>query len=344
MRDQQAPLVSNSTSELPDAMQLIDQPAELRALWERDGVLYFRQAVDPDAIAQVRQHYIERLQELGLVAEGADAPIWTGLEQVDGKAATKVPDTIWQDLVHHPSFDRPIRAFLGEAPAWVPIIVHRSAPPLPGKMPDPFAGRHQDGVFNAGIDFVTCWVPLMDIDETVGGLAVVPGAHNQSFYDQKPGELPGQAGAIAAGRIPDELWVRPDFKAGDILMFHAMTPHAGLGNLSDRFRLSIDVRYVRSSDPRPIVGWVGDFNGKVVEISEEEGGRSQLCVDTDTMVRGPKGNRVEGEELGAILFKGAHVIAVPDREGHARLVRSVSRKYVDVPAAFFSELPADWVS
>ena len=43
-----------------------------------------------------------------------------------------------------------------------------------------FYGKHQDGVFNHGINFVTCWVPLMDIDQTIGGLAAVPGSHKRS--------------------------------------------------------------------------------------------------------------------------------------------------------------------
>lgn len=329
---------------LPDSTPLIDRPDELQARWERDGVLYFRQVVDPEAIAAVRNAYIARLQELDLVPEGATEPLWTGVNKVDGKRARKIDDQVWQQLVHHPSFDRPIRAFLGKEPAWVPIVVHRSAPPSGQSVSDIFQGRHQDGVFNFGIEFIICWVPLMDIDEQLGGLAVVPGSHKRSYYDYAENEIPNQASSIAPGRIADELWRRPDYKVGDILMLHGMTAHAGLPNMSDRFRLSIDARFVPQPDPKPVVGLVEGFDGQTVEITDQSGGTTRLSVDEGTMVRGPKGNRVEGEGLSSILFKGANVIAVPDRPGHARLVRSVSRKYVDIPAAFFTELPADWVN
>lgn len=346
MRD--APAVSNAVTEdnsgLPDSTLLIDRPEELRARWERDGVLYFRQIVDPEVIAEVRNCYIARLQELDLVAAGATDPVWTGVKSIDGKRATKIDDRVWQQLVHHPSFVRPLRAFLGKEPSWVPIVVHRSAPPVGQFGSDPFQGRHQDGVFNFGIEFITCWVPLMDIDEQVGGLAIVPGSHKRSYYDYAEGEIPNQAGSIAPGKIADELWRRPNYKVGDILMFHGMSAHAGLPNSSDRFRLSIDVRYVPNPDPLPLVGTVAGFDGHSVEINVESSKTARLSVDENTMVRGPKGNRVLGEALSSVLFEGANVIAVPDRPGHARLVRSVSRKYVDVPAAWFSELPAGWVN
>lgn len=329
---------------LPDSTPLIDHPEELRARWETDGVLYFHQVVDPVAIAAVRDNYIARLQELGLVAQGATEPTWTGVNKVDGKHASKIDDRVWQQLVHEPSFARPIRAFLGKDPAWVPIVVHRSAPPVGVQGADIHQGRHQDGVFNFGIEFITCWVPLMDIDAQVGGLAVVPGSHKRSYYDYAEDEIPNQAGAIAPGRIADELWRRPDYKVGDILMFHGMTAHTGLPNTSDRFRLSIDVRYVPKPDPAPMVGTVTGFDGQAVQLTVNGGEEVRLTVDDGTMVRGPKGNRVLGDALSSVLFEGANVIAMPDRPGHARLVRSVSRKYIDVPAAWFSELPSGWVN
>lgn len=328
---------------LPDSSGLIDDPDALRARWERDGFLYFRQVVDPSAIEAVRNEYIAHLQELGFVAPGQREPIWSGKDRADGKLATRIDDGVWQRLVRHPSFDRPIRAFLGAEPSWVPIVVHRSAPPSSAAVEDIYQGRHQDGVFNFGVEFITCWVPLMDIDEKVGGLAVVPGSHQQSYYDYAEGEIPGQAGGIAPGRIADDLWRRPDYKVGDILMFHGMTAHAGLPNMSDRFRLSIDVRYVPGK-AKPMVGHISRFDGQAIDLRTEADADMHFVVDDDTMVRGPKGSRVVGDDLSSVLFEGANVIVMPDSDNHAKLVRSVSRKFVDVPAAWFTELPTGWVN
>lgn len=328
---------------LLDSTPLLENPERLQQRWNDDGVLYFRGVVDPEAIAAVRENYLARLKEVGVVDENAIDPIWNGINKIDGKAVRKIDDEVWQALVTHPSFDRVIRTFLGETPAWVPIVVHRASPPLgETKIADIYHARHQDGVFNLGVEFITCWVPLMDIDDTVGGLAVVPGSHKRSFYDYGD-NLPGRAEPIPAGKIADALWRRPDYRVGDILMFHGMTAHAGLPNSSDRFRLSIDVRYVPGSDPKPIVGTVNHFDGSIVDMTTESGEGLRVGVDDSTMVRGPKGSRVVGEEMSTVLFQGANVIAMPDAKGHAKLVRSVSRKYVDLPASWFTELPAGWV-
>lgn len=329
---------------LPDSTPLLDDVARLRARWEEDGVLYFRNVIDPAAIAAVREDYIRHLKEMDVIAGEAVDPVWNGIDRVDGKRATKVHDSIWQALTQDPSIDHVVRRFLGEAPRWVPIVVHRTSPPADPKLIDDlFFGRHQDGAFNFGIDFATCWIPLMDIDQTVGGLAVVPGSHKASLYDFPDG-MPGKAAPIAPGKIAEHEWRRPDYQVGDLLMFHSMTAHAGLPNFSDRFRLSIDVRYLPESSLPPMVGFVESFDGDSVSLIDGAGEHHRFDIDDQTMVRGPKGSRVLGDELAGVLFEGANIIAVPDHGTHARLVRSVSRKYIDLPASWFTEFPAGWVN
>lgn len=324
---------------LPDSLPLLDNFAALHERWDADGVLYFRNAVGQAAIASTRAAYMERLKELGAVAPGAEAPVWTGLNRLNGRLARRIGDEVWRSLVADPSLDSLVCRFLGETPSWVPIVVHRSAPPAADKnVTDAFQARHQDGVFNHGIDFITCWIPLMDIDAEVGGLAVVPGSHKKSFYDFKDNKSPGRPQAIPYGVIPAQDWRRPDYKAGDLLMFHSMTAHAGLPNLSDRFRLSVDIRFLPGSAPKPIIGIVTGLEGAIVNITAESG-EHMFGIDDETMVRGPKANRVYGDELASVLFPGANIIAVPDRAGHAQLVRSVSRKHLDLPAGWFTELP-----
>ena len=46
-----------------------------------------------------------------------------------------------------------------------------------------------------------------------------------------------------------QAWRASDMKAGDVLLFNALTVHAGRANLSDRMRLSIDLRYQPLSEP-----------------------------------------------------------------------------------------------
>ncbi len=327
--------------ELPDSAPLLGDPVKLRERWEADGVLYFKNVIDQQAIATMRSEYLARLKDVGVVAANDSQPVWTGLNRLEGRLARPIGDSVWQRLVAHPSFDAVVSGFLGEKPAWVPIVVHRSAPPAdPEKIAaDPFYAGHQDGVNNYGIDFITCWVPLMDIDDAVGGLAVVPGSHKAVHYNKHP----AQTNVIRTGVFPDSAWRRPNYRAGDLLMFHSMTAHAGLPNRSDKIRLSVDIRFLPSSMPKPIVGSVRAFDGAVVHMRDKLGDELDFAIDAQTIVRGPKGTPLDGDARTGVLFPGAEVIVAPDTDGRAKLVRSVSRKYLDLPAAWFTELPPNWV-
>lgn len=335
---------SLSIEELPDSAPLLGDPERLRERWRLDGVLYLRDVIDHRAVATVREQYLARLKDLGVVDGDEIEPRWNGKGRVDGGLARPVPDEVWRSLVSDPSFDSVVRAFLGEAPSWVPIVVHRTAPPAPsGTKSAPFAGRHQDGIYNYGIDFITCWVPLMDIGDEVGGLAVAPGTHKGSLYPRNVFSNPNQRVGIPEGAIPAADWRRPNYRAGDLLMFHSMTAHAGLPNRSDKFRLSMDVRFLPKGEAKPLVGKMSAAHGDALELVTGSGETAKVIIDEKTVVRGPKGHAVIGDERAGVLFAGAEIIVVPDERGHAKLVRSVSRKYVDLPATWFDTLPANWV-
>jgi hypothetical protein len=331
-------------AELPDSTPLLSDPQRLQERWKADGALYFRNVIDHAAIARVHEEYLARLKEVGVVDEEQSGPIWNGRNRLDGALASQLSDDVWRDLVADPSFDDVVSTFLGEAPAWVPIVVHRASPPLPvAAMPEIFATRHQDGIFNYGIEFVTCWVPLMDIDDEVGGLAVVPGSHKGLLYSLDASGRPDLKSGIPSDTIPDTDWRRPDYKVGDVLIFHSMTAHAGLPNKSDMMRLSMDIRFLPQSVAKPFVGVITRADDRTVAIREETGEELTFAIAEATIVRGPKGTPLAANERSGVLFAGANVIVVPDESGHAKLIRSVSRKYLDLPAAWFETLPAHWV-
>ncbi|EZP72605.1 Phytanoyl-CoA dioxygenase [Novosphingobium resinovorum] len=299
--------------------------------------------IDRNAIARVRDEYLARLKDLGVVDASSSGPDWNGKDRVDGALARPIADDVWRSLVAEPSFDAVVSTFLGEAPTWVPIVVHRTAPPLsPGTSAETFGARHQDGIYNYGIDFVTCWVPLMDIGDEVGGLAVVPGSHKASLYPPDVFKDPNTRVGIPPDTIPDAAWRRPDYKAGDVLMFHSMTAHAGLPNRSNKLRLSMDIRFLPAS-AAPFVGRVVSADETRVLLRTERGEEMTFVIDERTIVRGPKGHPVTGRDREGILFCNAEIIVMPDERGHAVLIRSSSRKYVDLPAAWYETLPADWV-
>ena len=327
---------------LEDSAPLLADPEALRKRWAEDGALFFKNVLDKDAVAKVRGEYLRRLKAMGLVDADATEPVWTGVDKVDGALAESIDDSLWGELVSHASFDHVVSTLLGHPPTWIPMVVYRSSHPLsPEQVPaDAFGLKHQDGFFNKGIDFITCWVPLMTIDDEVGGLAVVPGGHKKpSLHNpDAPPIFP-----IPDGAIRDEEWRRGDYEAGDVLIFHNGIAHAGLPNQSDLFRLSLDIRFLSTATVTPAVGRVVGFEDGIVTITDESGAELALTVTDDTYVRGPKGARVYADNYSEVLFEGNSVMAVGDEQGEATLVRTMSRRYLDIPHTWYKDLPPSYV-
>jgi len=101
---------------------------------------------------------------------------------------------------------------------------------------------HQDkGVHLPEADdtvMLTVWLPVTDATESNGCLCVIPGSHRDGLVTHclRPG-----------ARIPDALLVGESIpvpvRRGGVLLFHHLTKHASLTNVSDGIRWSFDLRY-----------------------------------------------------------------------------------------------------
>ncbi len=80
----------------------------------------------------------------------------------------------------------------------------------------------------------------------MGGLQVAAGSHRRGVW---PFRVSSGAGAMEVCDPLDGRWVGGDFAAGDLLVFHSMTVHKGLPNLSRRLRQSVDTRYQCADAP-----------------------------------------------------------------------------------------------
>lgn len=100
---------------------------------------------------------------------------------------------------------------------------------------------HQDVSYNRHMsDFVTVWVPCVDIDEAMGGVAVFEGSQN----------LPEQLDTLEGGD-----WLKPvssegyrrvecrPMRVGDVLLLNRWIVHESIPNRSDSTRISIDMRF-----------------------------------------------------------------------------------------------------
>ena len=120
---------------------------------------------------------------------------------------------------------------------------HRSClqptPPL-----RPRGGYYCPTCANLPFPFYTCWIALGSVHRQHGRLALVPGTHRLSGYEERQrgggdGKLPrGWRGEAERSAV----WRSSDMEAGDLLLFNVKTVHGASVNTSDEFRISMDTR------------------------------------------------------------------------------------------------------
>jgi ectoine hydroxylase-related dioxygenase (phytanoyl-CoA dioxygenase family) len=128
-------------------------------------------------------------------------------------------------------------------------------------------------------ELYTAWIPLTPVSTLDGPLIVLEGSHRierlRNDYGtmdiDKDGNwrrLKMRHGWVFRGgdysrnprRTREEFglrWLTSQFEPGDVVIFTPYTLHGSLDNHSQRFRLSIDARYQRASDPVD-ERWVGE--------------------------------------------------------------------------------------
>jgi hypothetical protein len=98
---------------------------------------------------------------------------------------------------------------------------------------------HCDYMGSGVQDMLTTWIPLAEVPAALGGLAVRPGGHRD----------PPRHPRLLAGTEPG--WATTDYRPGDVIIFHCLTPHAALPNTGHQLRLSADFRWQQPSHPAP---------------------------------------------------------------------------------------------
>jgi hypothetical protein len=309
-----------SVTPLTDSTELIGDPTALRRRWQEDGVLFLRGVMDPELIGWARGKFREALAAEDLIDPSKEVPTWTGKPPKTRRPIDALGTTVWHEVVKQPELNAILRDVFDSDPVWIPIAAHRngmpSGPLREGQ--DIFAGRHQDGFFNEGIQFAICWMPIRDITMNTGSFAVAPGTHRRGVLHVETGD----GYEIPPGTIPDDAWRSAEFRVGDVLIFHYLTAHATLPNPSDEIRMSLDVRAIPSWAPQPVIGTVDAVAGVEVTIHTDDGGMQTVHVDDDTFIRDMNPRpRVPTAELERIAYPGARVMAMADKNGRATVMR-----------------------
>lgn len=312
--------------ELNVSNHLLGDRAALDAAWERDGYWFFRDIVDHGALARLRAVYLQYLKEDGVIdPDTTEAAVYNGasLDKVRvGRTGT--PELVAADplvkrnprleFLAEPAIHKLFSELLGDEPFWVPITEYRVEQPNRDRNRTRFSFVHCDISHNAGIPFVLFWLPIAEIDEETGGLAVAEGLHHPDDIARPPEGIPLEW-------FPPDVWRRAHYRPGDLLMFDKRTPHSGLANYSSRyFRLSLDLRAVRASDNVPTVGHISAVGPDSVSVLAEDGSTRTFKVDEDSYCRSYDGVKIPLAEIQSRLKVGSSVI-VGAENGLAKVVR-----------------------
>jgi len=194
-----------------DSTDLIPDGAALATRMRRDGYLFLRGLVPPDAIRTVQRQVAEIARADGWLRR--DQPIEDAIADPAGFCIDPEPTYLhtlrrinhledYHALKHHPALITLFERMLGG--------------------------------------------PLIDCPMQVGPLQVAAGSHTQGVFDFHIG---AGAGGIEIVDPLEGRWVSDDFAVGDVLIFHSMVVHKGVPNRSDKLRMSMDVRYQLASEP-----------------------------------------------------------------------------------------------
>jgi hypothetical protein len=307
--------------ELTDSSPLIGDGPAIRQRMIDDGVLFMRGVMDAGLIKWAEGKFRRVLAGDGLIDPDRSEPVWTGLKSQKWRPCDALGTEVWHEFVKQPLLNAIMRDVFDADPVWIPIAAHRSSFPSgqlkPGQ--DIFAGRHQDGFYNEGMQFTICWIPVRDVRIDHGSFAVAPGTHRRGLLHQP---ITGENHSIPPGTIGEDEWRSAHFRVGDVLIFNYNVAHAGLPNPSDEIRLSLDVRAISSDAPQPVIGAVEKVIGTDVTIRTDAGDSVTVHVTDDTYIRDMNPHpRVPTYEVERIAYPGARVMAMADKDRFATVLR-----------------------
>lgn len=252
---------SAKITELRESQTLLGDIPALNNRMAEDGYLFLRGLLGRDKVLRARETVLKYMK-----TQEAFTPNTPLLEAVMPKGGKGVPMMGRRHITHHDDLlavlegqelFKLFETYFSESALsfdykWLRAVGNEA-----------YTGAHMDFVYmgQGSQKLHTVWIPLGDIPVEQGTLAMCAGSnHLESFaklrstYGQMDVDRDGVEGWFS--KEPLEItehfggqWQTTNFYAGDIIFFGMHTMHASTTNLTNRFRLSCDVRYQPASEP-----------------------------------------------------------------------------------------------
>lgn len=95
------------------------------------------------------------------------------------------------------------------------------------------------------LDAVVVWVPLVDLDDRLGPLEVIPHSHRWGLLDSEMSDGYGRLD----GSLDESGFLPVQAKLGDALFFSSLLVHRSGTNVTDSIRWSCHFRYNNLAEP-----------------------------------------------------------------------------------------------
>ncbi|MFJ9034305.1 phytanoyl-CoA dioxygenase family protein [Streptomyces sp. NPDC102274] len=265
------PFTPDLFAPLRSSAERLNDPACLRERLASDGYLYLPGVLDRAEVLRLRGAYFSLFPDCYLAA---------GTRPEDGVFSGTVPENLPEyGVAGHPAhtfvrskaFDRflssPRLAGLAE------ILLEGPAKMLPRRILRHFQ-RDLARASRAHVDLdymdaasprvLTTWIPVGDCPTSTGPLIYLEGSHMllpeqyeplREVTDRPDDRRPISHDLEVTARHLGRRWLWTDFAAGDLMVHLPQIIHASLDTTTDAMRLSVDVRFVRSSDT-PDLRWL----------------------------------------------------------------------------------------
>jgi len=312
-----------------DSTPILNDAAALQARMERDGFFYFKGLLARATVLDLRRQILGVCQKYGWLSPTADLmdaiidPVaanamepfcGVGVTQAAYREVYKLE--AFHRLAQHPAVLGLMARLCGETVLPHPRNIARLMFPTKANAPTP---PHQDYIHIQGTKAVyTCWIPLGDTTETLGGLQVLGGTHSVGLLPVRKSEGAGGLQVVLDGL--NQVWSHGDFTAGDVLVFHSHTVHRSVPNqFPDRLRLSVDYRYQPVSLPiekgslQPhcaVAEWADIYAGWTdtsLQYYWEQYALEFQEYDRSLFVTEPSGPMMDGSQMGGGQMGGSQM-------------------------------------
>lgn len=238
-----------------EANELLHDVQLLRARLAEDGYLFLRDIVPVARLVELRDDITRILAAEGWIEGGAKRlqAIARGRPRREGQPRFfQAHDKIIKleslhSLAHESHLMGVMQKVLGDSAFPHPLSIVRLIFPDSPELSTP---PHQDYPNNQGTaDLTAAWIPLADCSVEQGALAVLEGSNHFGVLPLRFHLGAGNRRAVLDKRLSALRWVGADFRAGDVLLFPAVTVHKAMENHSGSImRLSVDYRYQREGE------------------------------------------------------------------------------------------------